>query len=386
MNRRQFIQRATAAVGAASLGLPAIRASASVSGISDREILIGQSVVLSGPSASLGTELKLGIDACFKQVNDAGGINHRLLRLIAIDDGYEPDRCAVNTTKLISNERVFALLGYFGTATCNAALPVFSASRVPFIGALTGAESVRTPFNRYVFNVRASYRDEGAPIVDQLTAFGSKKVAIFQQADAFGDAARDSIERALKLRGLAPVAVATVARNSVDVRQASEVLAQSGATAVALASLYAPSVELVKALRAKGLQPQFAGISAIGTAGLLELGNAARGIGIAQVMPYPLSGTTAIAREYQQAMVAAGTPRFSYGSMEGFVGAKVLVEGLQRGAPGGIAPDREQLIATLETFSRLDLGGFTVNFSPSNHNGSKAVEMTVIGADQLLLH
>ena len=229
MKRRQFIQQATAAFGASALGVTrAATVLTGSPGVTDNEIRIGQSAVLSGPSANLGLEMKAGVEACFKAVNDRGGIGGRMLRLLTLDDGYEPERCAANTAKLITGERAFALLGYVGTPTCNAALPVFTASKVPFIGAFTGASSLRTPFNPNIFNVRAGYLDEGAPIVKQLTTFATK-VAIFHQNDAYGNAVRESIERALKAQGLEPVAIATVERNSLDVRQATDVLARSGA-------------------------------------------------------------------------------------------------------------------------------------------------------------
>lgn len=140
MKRRQFIQQATAAFGASALGVTrAATVLTGSPGVTDNEIRIGQSAVLSGPSANLGLEMKAGVEACFKAVNDRGGIGGRMLRLLTLDDRYEPERCAANTAKLITGERAFALLGYVGTPTCNAALPVFTASKVPFIGAFTGA-------------------------------------------------------------------------------------------------------------------------------------------------------------------------------------------------------------------------------------------------------
>lgn len=383
MKRRQFIQQATAAFGASALGVSrAASVLGGAPGVTDNEIRIGQSAVLSGPSANLGLEMKAGVEACFKAVNDRGGIGGRMLRLLTLDDGYDPERCAANTAKLIAGERAFALLGYVGTPTCNAAMPVFTASKVPFIGAFTGASSLRTPFNPNIFNVRAGYVDEGRPIVKQLTAFGTK-VAIFHQNDAYGNAVRESIERALKAQGLQPVAIATVERNSLDVRQATEVLARSGADSVALGSVYAPSAELVKALRARGLLMQYASVSFIGTSGLLEkFGDSAKGIGIAQVMPYPLAGVSPITREYQKAMVEAASSQFSYGSIEGFIGAKVLVEGLRR---AGGTPSRDRLVAALESFGKFDLGGFGVNFTRDSHNGSTYVEMTVVGSNKTIL-
>ena len=147
-------------------------------------ILIGQSAALSGPAEELGKEMKAGAEAYFKVVNDAGGINGRKIKLISLDDGYEPDRAKANTQKLIVEEKVLALFGYVGTPTSNAALPIFTEAKVPFIGAFTGAQSLREPFNRYIFNVRASYFDETEEIVRHLTQQGVTKISVFYQNDA----------------------------------------------------------------------------------------------------------------------------------------------------------------------------------------------------------
>ena len=317
MNRRNLLRSFGASV-TASLGAPYAAALSTDASTPDAVIKVGQSAVFSGTSAGLGMEMRDGIDAYFKTVNAQGGLTGRKLQLVSLDDGYEPERAAANTAKLINEERVFALLGYVGTPTSNAALPVFTASRVPFIGAFTGANSLRNPFNKYIFNIRASYGDEGVPIVNQLTSLGSSKVAIFYQNDAYGLAVRTSIEQALAAKGMRAVALASVERNSIDVSSAVDILLKSGANSIAMGSVYGSSAELVKAFRAQGSTAQFVSVSFIGTSMLLEkVGESAKGIGISQVMPYPGGlGLTPIAREYQRAMRDAGQSKFNYGSME----------------------------------------------------------------------
>ena len=129
-------------------------------GVTADTIFIGQSAALSGPAEQLGKEMKTGAEAYFDLVNKAGGINGRKIKLVSLDDGYEPEKAAANTRKLINENKVLALFGYVGTPTSNAALPIFTEAKIPFIGAFTGAQSLRDPFNRYIFNVRASYFDE----------------------------------------------------------------------------------------------------------------------------------------------------------------------------------------------------------------------------------
>ena len=152
---------------AAALALPAWAQS-------DRRLVLGQSCALSGPAAQLGLQMNRGAKIFFDRLNAQGGVNGRTIELQALDDGYEPDRCKANTETLIKDD-VFALFGYVGTPTSLAALPLVNAARIPFIGPFTGAEALREPFSRYVFHVRASYYDETALIVKQLTSLGLTK-------------------------------------------------------------------------------------------------------------------------------------------------------------------------------------------------------------------
>ena len=163
IKRRQLIQSA-AGLGLASLGVPVLA--------QQGRIVLGQSAALSGPASALGEQFRVGAQLLFDRVNSRGGINGRLIDLQSLDDGYEPDRCAENTKKLIDSG-VFALFGYIGTPTGVVALPIATAARVPWIAPFTGAEALRAPFNRYAFHVRASYFDETAEIVKQLTSVGS---------------------------------------------------------------------------------------------------------------------------------------------------------------------------------------------------------------------
>jgi branched-chain amino acid transport system substrate-binding protein len=152
---------------------------AQAQGVTADTILIGQSAALTGPAQELGLEMKAGADAYFNYVNENGGVNGRKIKLISLDHGYEPVRAKANTEKLINNEKVLALFGYVGTPTSNAALPLFTEGKVPFIGAFTGAQSLRDPQNRYIFNIRGSYFDETEKIVDFLVRQGVEKISVF---------------------------------------------------------------------------------------------------------------------------------------------------------------------------------------------------------------
>jgi len=346
-------------------------------GVSDKEILLGQSAALSGPAKELGSEMRSGALLYFEQVNASGGIHGRRIKLQTLDDGYEPERTTANTRKLIEEDKVLALFGYVGTPTSLAALPLLTEAKVPFVGAFTGAQALREPFNRYVFNVRASYFDETEKIVEQLTTTGIKQIAVFYQNDAYGKAGLAGVERAMAKRGLKIAATATVERNTADVAKAVATLSATRPDAIVMVSAYTSVAAFVKGMKKAGSAAQFHNVSFVGSRPLAAaLGDEGVGVAIAQVVPFPWSGTLPVTREYQAQSRAAGAKDVSFTELEGYIAARVLVEGLKR---AGRELTRERLVTALESLSRADIGGFQVDYSSSNHNGSTFVDLTIIG-------
>ena len=239
-------------------------------GVSDAEIRIGQSAVFTGPSASLGIEMRDGIQAHLRYINQSGGVNGRQIKLTALDDGYEPARAAANTRALINENSVFALIGYVGTPTSNAALPIFTEAKVPFIGPFTGASSLRSPFNRYIFNIRALYADEAERIVESMKMFREDRIALFTQADAYGEAVKAATIRAMSKIKVQPIAMATVERNSLDVSKAVDIIERSNANSVIMGSVYSASAAIVLELRRRNKGLFFASVSFIGTNRLFD--------------------------------------------------------------------------------------------------------------------
>lgn len=351
-------------------------------GVSSDTILIGQSAALSGPAEQLGKEMQAGALAFFDAVNQSGGINGRKIKLLSLDDGYEPEKAAANTRKLITEDKILALFGYVGTPTSNAALPIFTEAKVPFIGAFTGAQSLREPFNRYVFNVRASYFDETEAIIQHLVQSGAKRIAVFYQNDAYGKAGLAGVERAMKKRNLAITSTATVERNTIDVANAVQSLSKDNPTAIVMISAYKSCAAFIKAMQAANAFPQFWNVSFVGAKALAkELGEDGRGVQISQVVPFPSSDVTPVVREYQKRI--GGADKYSFTSLEGYIAAKVLVEGLRR---AGKNPTRESLVDGLASMGKVDLGGFTVNYTPTNHNGSSFVDLTIISGSGKFRH
>lgn len=371
MNRRDAIRRVGAT--AATLALPAWAQPG------NNPIVLGQSCALSGPAAQLGLQMNAGARIYFNALNAAGGINGTPIELRVSDDGYEPDRCKANTDKFIKDD-VFGLFGYVGTPTCLAALPLVVDAKMPFFGPFTGAEALRDPFHKSVFHLRASYYDETALIVKQLTSLGLKKIAVFYQDDAYGKAGLEGVNRALKALNLAPVALGTVERNTVNVAKAVQDIASKMPEAVVQISAYKSCAAFIREARKAGYGGTFFNVSFVGTQALAdELGKEANGVMVSQVMPFPFSTTTAISREYLEAVrKAGGDAKPNYSSMEGYLAAKVLAEGLKR---AGRNPTRDSLITGLEAMQSVSFGGFAVEFGSKDHVASKFVELSMLTGD-----
>ena len=366
-------------VSALFLATASITAYSAEAGVTDSEIRIGQFAALTGPAAELGKRMQMGIQAHFTAVNAAGGINGRKLTLVSRDDGYEPEKAAVAVKGLINDDQVFALVGSVGTPTTLAAVPAINAAGIPLIGPFTGAQALREPFNRNIFHVRASYFDETERIVQHLSTVGIKKFAVFYQNDSYGKAGLEGVVRALAKRDLKPVAAVTVERNSVDVTAALAEILKTNPEAVVQISAYKSCAALIKQSRAKSYSGQFFNVSFVGSKALAdELGEASSaGVSISQVVPFPYTPSSMVVREYQQHMLEAGNKDFDFSSIEGFLAAKVLTEGLRRA--GGKNLSREGLITALESMRDFNMGGFTVNYGPKSHEGSGYTDLTTIG-------
>jgi len=325
---------------------------------------------LSGPAGELGTRLKAGVSVYFDRVNAAGGIKGRRLKLISYDDAYEPGKCAAYTSRLIEVDGVFALVGYVGTPTSMGALPLVSEAGVPFIGPLSGADSLRNPVNKYVFNVRASYLDETEYLVEHLTKdLGVKRIGILIQNDSFGAAGEDGVLTALNRRSLTLCGKGSFKRNTLDIGEGLAKVKEGNPEALILIGTYQSLAAAVKGAKAEGFKGRFATISFVGTESFTKaLGAEGEGVYISEVMPSPGDGSVPLVAEYQKDMKAAGES-LDYGSLEGYVDAAVLVEGLRRSGPD---PTRASFLAAMDAL-QLELGGLKVQYTPGRHQALKQV-------------
>ena len=370
-----MIQRRQLIAGLASLG-----SSPWAFAQTDKTILLGQSVPLSGPSELVGNQYSQGARLYFEALNAKGGVNGRMVEIKRLDDGHDVERCAANTRQFIS-DGAFALFGYVGTDTSLAALPLASAAKVPLFAPLTGSQALRDPFSRYVVHVRASYNDETASMIKQSTSVGIKKIAVFYQNDALGKNGLDGVIRAMAPLNLKPVATGAVEANSTNVAQALKDILDKSPEAIVQIGSYKACATFVRLARQAGYQGNFYNISSVGTQALSdELGAVARGVVVSQVMPYPYSNGSVIASEYLAALKAAGLVATgpTYYGIEGFVAAKVFTEAVRR---TGKNLTREDFLNNLQTMVGYNLGGMEMNFNVRKNVGSTFVEMTMLTED-----
>ena len=345
-------------------------------------LLLGQSAPLSGPAAQLGREYRDGALAWFAEVNRRGGIHGRRIRLVSLDDRYEPVLTQRNTTALLERWRVLALFGYVGTPTVKAVLPELQRRGVPLVAPLTGAALLRNPTPTNVINLRASYALEVDRIVAALVRAGSHQIAVMHQRDAFGADGLAAARRSLVRYGLRPVALASMARNSTDGAAAARSIASANPDAVIVIAAYPSAAAFGLAMQRRHSKAQLMNVSFVGTRGLQDalVGGKANGIGIAQVVPFPWNRRIPVVAEYQRLLQRQnGATGFGFNSLEGFLAARLMTEALQR---AGADPSREQLLKAFGSIGQLDLGGFRIGLGPNDRNASDLVELTYLGSQR----
>jgi branched-chain amino acid transport system substrate-binding protein len=350
-------------------------------GITDDRIRIGSSLALGGHAGYLGTQTLHGAMAYIRHVNAQGGIHGRTIEVVAYDDGYDPPRCVTNTQKLIVQDKVFALFCYVGTPTTVKILPLVEEARIPVVGMFTGANALREPLNPYLINVRASYYQETDAAVRYLA--GDRKlsrVAVFYQYDAYGFDGLKGTEIALRRFGLAPAATGTYIRGTLDVEDGLEKIMAAEAEAVVMIGTYEPCAKFIRLAHAKRFSPVFYNVSFVGADELARLlGRIDATIIVTQVVPPPeVSGADSRLwgiRQYIQLLQQYFTddqPNFV--SLEGYINARVLVEGLQR---AGRQLDRKKFIQAIESIHQFDLGiDNLLSFSSRDHQGLERVYFT----------
>ncbi len=347
-------------------------------GITDKEIHLGQSCALTGPAEVLGMGMRAGLSAYFKKVNASGGINGRKIKLTSLDDGYEPSRAIVNTRQLIEQEKVFLLIGEVGTPTSKAVVPMTEKAGVPFIGPFTGAGFLRDP-SKKIINVRGSYDQEMERLAEYLVdEKGLSKVACFYQDDGYGQVGLAGISKAMEKRGLKLVATGTYERNTLAVKGALLAIRKAKPDAVVMVGAYAPCAAFIKQAKKVGMSGAvFCNISFVGTEALRkELGSAGEGCIISQVVVFPWDESIPLVAEYTAAM-KKHQPDSAVGfvSFEGYMVGKLFCM-IAGNAEGELT--RASFMASAEKTGKFDLGGIVLKYGPEDHQGMDEIFLTII--------
>jgi len=350
-----------------------------VQGVTDTEIRFGLAAPFSGPAKEMGHQLKLGIETAFAAANESGRIGGRQLKLVTADDGYEPTRTLNAMKELYEKEQVFGFVDNYGSPTALVSVPYALEHQAIYFGAFTGANSLRhDPPDRYVFNYRAGYAEEADAVVRYLVKvrrLRPEDIAVLTQQDAYGDAGMDGVAKAVRaLRGgnAAPILRMTYSRNTVNVDDAVALLRRQKTPikAVVLVATYRPAAKFIEKTRDAYPDMIYATISGVGSTGLADelklLGSRyAEGVIVTQVVP-AVDSYASVSLLYKRALAKyfpGEAP--DYVSLESYLTANVLIEGLRRAGP---QLDTETLVDTLESMHDFDMGlGPRVTFGPAEH-------------------
>jgi len=372
------------------------------------EIRIGMSAAFRGSAAGLGTELYRGAQAYYSDVNARGGIFGRSITVAALDDSYSPEPCIRNTIQLLERDKVFFLSNYVGTPTLTRALPVikqYADQHVVLVGNFTGAQPQReAPYVDQVFNVRASYRQEMAALVERFWQAGARRFGVYYQIDAYGRSGTDGVARALAVRNAKIVAEATYVRGAAfdeDMATAVKALRDAGSDVVLCTGAYQGCAAFVRSARDAGFTVPISNVSFVGSEAMLALlvkhGRAkgrdyTRALVNSQVVPSYDDVSLAGVAEYRSLMdkynpsvpdgvrdPAYAPQKYSFVSLEGYVNARVIVEGLRR---AGANASRQAFRQALESLRGLDLGiGAPLTFTAERHQGLDSVYFTRVEGD-----
>lgn len=350
---------------------------ASDKGVTPTEIRLGASAVLSGPLGPQTKDYGVGSRLYFDAVNAAGGVHGRKISYVTLDDAFDVKRAVENTRKLIEEDNVFMIYNSTGTAQTGAILPLLEETRTIAFGPVTGASAFRDKFNPYLFHVRASYANEARRIISQLKQMGISRIAVFYQDDGLGKTLLAELRQAATLEKITFVVETKIDPAKPDFAAAAAATEKAQPQAVVLGTAGTTFTSYVKAVHQTSIKPSFYGFS-VASLDVInrELKEQARGIVLTQIMPSLRNATIPVVAEYLK-LLREKTPdaRPSASQFEGFVHAKLLVEGLRR---AGRSLTTESFIKAMEAAGDISFGRFVAKYSPQSHNGSSYVEMAII--------
>lgn len=378
MQRRRFVSLASHAAVVGTWPTWAMQAAAqeTAPGVSEQALTIASSLALTGTLAGFGQAVQQGAGAAFAEVNAAGGVHGRQLRLELVDDGYVPERTAANVKKIFQERSALALLSCVGTANNTAITPLVEAAGIPHVAPISGAASLRQN-ERFVFHVRAGYTEEVQQLVQRLVGMGLKGIALVYLDNGYGREQREVAAKELQDNGLAPAAELALNVAGDNLAAVLAGLKKARPSSVLLLTAGTPSLDMVHGIKKELPGVLMAGLSV--TLHGLKLDASTSGMAITTVVPDPDKGKNVLVRAYQAAMRSVGHTEFSSATLEAYINARVLIEGLRQ-AGKDVTPAR--LRSSLAGLRNLDLGGFTVSFpSQAPFVGSRYIALGVLGSN-----
>ncbi len=354
-----------------------------------RTLTFGMVAPFSGPSRSLGREMKIGIESAFDQANALGGVHGISFKLAVADDGYQPSRTADAMNQLIDQQKVFGFIGNVGTPTSAVALPIALKAHKLFFGAFTGAALLRNdPPDRYVFNYRASYAEEMAATVNyllQVRRLKPNQIAVFAQDDGYGDAGYAGVARAYRALPGNPLPPPrfNYKRNTIEVEPAvKQLLAQHGRIkAVIMVATYRAAARFIGRTRDRFPKMIYTNISFVGSTSLAEElmllgGKYADGVVVTQVVPAVDAYSTLILKYKSAISTYFPGEAPDYVSLEGYIDAELLLHAIDIDAK---PITTNSIVSSLESLHNYDMGlGTPLSFSMDNHQASHKVWGTQI--------
>ena len=344
-------------------------------------IVVGQSCDLSGATGARGREYIKGVDAFIDRLNAQGGVNGRPVKLVRYDDAFMPQKTLENAKRLVEQDGALLLFGMGSAPGTAAILPYAAEKKVPVFGSLSGAAGLRKP-QPMLIHFRASFVDELNRIALHFSTIGIRKVAVLAADLPIKDGIA-ALEIAAKGRGLDIVKIAQVSADTKNLGESVAAIAAAQAQAVIILAPGGLGIQFTEALKKNQFTGQLAGLSVMSSDSLYKaLGDQVQGMIITQVVPFPWSTKLEMSRDYQKLMADAKIP-LSVDSMEGYLSARLLTEGLKA---AGAKLSRESFLAGLEAMNRKDVGGLQVSFSPEDRSLTHLVDITMIGKNGKLIN
>ena len=359
-------------------------------GITSDSIVFGQSACFTGPNRNLGLYYRAGILSAFEERNREGGINGRTLRLVSLDDGYEPKQAAANAERFAAENDVFAVIGGVGTPTAKRIAPVLRTAGIPFVGPFTGADFLHN-FNRYpnVINLRAAYLDEVVTMVDYIVNdLGKSRFGVIYQDDDFGRSVLRDYQIALDAHDLPILAKTAHSRNTHAVHAGLFMISKADLDAILIVGSYAANSEIINLSHSLGHDYIVANLSFVLSHELKKLvENHSNKILVTEVIPDPNSISSQVAQRFRDALrpeyeeSETVTSLVNEVALEGYILGRFVIDVLER--MDGVLT-REQFMDVALSPEKVMIDDWSLQFAPGTNSGSRYIRLTDLGEDQPL--